>query len=59
MAGSKAILLVTAPAHPASKARWIISPVAVGGAEVNIKGFINLRPESSTLRSAIPHLLEN
>jgi hypothetical protein len=59
MAGSKAILLVTAPAHPASKARLIIAPVAVGGAEANTKGFINLRPANSTLRSAILHLLDN
>ncbi len=45
-------VLVTAPAQPASKARLIISPVVVGGADERIKGFRNLIPQKSTLRSA-------
>jgi hypothetical protein len=53
------MVLVTAPDHPASKARWIISPVAVGGAEANMKGLMQLRPANSMPKSATLHLLEN
>jgi len=53
VAGSGAMLLVTAPPQPAAKARLIISALRVGGAEASIKGFGKRMPTKSTLKSAI------
>jgi hypothetical protein len=43
------MLFVTAPPHPAAKARLIISAVRVGGAEASMKGLGKCIPANSTL----------
>lgn len=48
---SRAKVLVTAKAHPASKALLIMAEEVVGGAEANPNGFSNLMPQTSTERS--------
>src|SRR5208283_2505685 len=47
----------TAPPHPASNARMICSPELVGGAEASQKGFGELMPMKTVLRSAMEYLL--
>lgn len=48
---SRANVLVTANAQPASNALLIIAELVVGVAEASPKGFSNLRPTISTLMS--------
>lgn len=48
---SKEKVFVTAKAQPASKARRIIALLVQGGAEARPKGFSNLMPHMSTLKS--------
>ena len=44
-------VLVTTNPQPASKARRIIAPDVVGGAEARPNGFSNFKPQISTLIS--------
>src|SRR5208337_5027596 len=49
----------TAPPHPASNARMICSPEVAGGAGASQKGFGELMPMKTALRSAMEYLLSD
>src|SRR5688500_18158867 len=57
MGGSSPTVFHTAPPHPASKARWTLYSLSVGGAEASQNGFGLAMPTKLVVRSAMLRLL--